>query len=211
MSTQTDMTIDQAPAAVIKARKVVADWEAKASTAREEARRVDSESGREILENPNAAEKITLKVQTLERQARAYDNAAREARDQEKAAWRKAVEAEAKQLEKDATTMRRDAAKIEAEESKLIDKLEALQGVRYEPVLGRPTSLDHGVYVRGDDLPRETKSDDLKALAAGAEAQTKMVRHALETGQANGYEGQSLIGQLDVPPITAAALNAGAL
>ncbi|WP_453985151.1 hypothetical protein [Brevibacterium casei] len=211
MSTPTQTADPTIPPAVAKAQATVQQWEQKAQAARAEAQRVDSESGREILENPNAAEKITLKVQTLERQARAYDTAAREARDQEKAAWRKAVEAEAKQLEKDAVNFRKEAAKIEAEESKLIDKLEALQGVRYEPVLGRPTSLDHGVYVRGDDLPRETRSDDFKARAGGAESQTKMVRHALETGQTNGYEGQSLIGQLDVPPITAAALNAGAL
>lgn len=211
MSTPTQTTDPTIPTAVAKAQATVQQWVQKAQAARAEAQRVDSESGREILDNPNAAEKITLKVQTLERQARAYDNAAREARDQEKAAWRKAVEGEVRQLEKDAVNFRKEAAKIEAEESKLIDKLEALQGVRYEPVLGRPTSLDHGVYVRGDDLPRETKSDDLKARAAGAESQTKMVRHALETGQTNGYEGQSLIGHLDTPPVLAAALNAGAL
>ncbi|WP_156491132.1 hypothetical protein [Brevibacterium casei] len=194
-----------------KAQAVVDEWEAKASAARAEAAEIERGSGAAILADPSAAEKISIKVDAKQRTARAYDSAAAESLEQVRAAWRKAVEAEAKQLEKDAVNFRKEAAKIEAEESKLIDKLEALQGVRYEPVLGRPTSLDHGVYVRGDDLPRQTRSDDLKARAGGAEAQTKMVRHALETGQTNGYDGQSLIGHLDTPPVLAAALNAGAL
>lgn len=211
MSTPTQTADQTTPTAVAKAQATVEQWEQKASDARAEAQRVDSESGREILENPNAAEKITLKVQTLERQARAFDGAAAEARDQLKAAWRKTVEAEAKQLDKDAVTMRKDAEKVRVEAEKLIAKLEAVEGVRYEPVLGRPTSVDHGIYVEGDDLPRETRSQDLESRAAGAETQAQLVRHVLETGSVSTFPGQPLLGHLETPPVTQAALDAGAL
>lgn len=211
MSTPAQTADQTIPTAVAKAQAVVDKWNDKASAAREEAQRVDSESGREILENPNTAEKITLKVQTLERQARAFDGAAAEAKDQLKAAWRKAVEQEANQLDKDAVTMRKDAEKIRVEAEKLIAKLETVEGVRYEPVLGRPTSVDHGIYVEGDNLPRETKSQDLEARAAGAETQTQLVRHVLETGSVSTFPGQPMLGHLSTPPITRAALAAGAL
>lgn len=205
------MTTDRLNADIVKAQKVVDEWEAKASTAREEARRVDSESGREILENPNAAEKITLKVQTLERTARAYDNAAAEARDKLKDVYRKHVEAEAKQLEKDATTMRRDADKHRAEVEKLLARLKDLDGVEYEPKFGHPSYVQSGVYHAADDAPRESKSDDLDGRAAGAETQAKYVRHILATGSTTGFPDAPSLGYIETPPITQAALDAGAL
>lgn len=209
MSTPTmEQTV---PPAVAKAQAVVDKWTAKASAARAEAEQVDRESGAAILENPNAAEKITTKVLSLERQARAYDSAATEAKAQVRTAWRNAVEAEAKDLDKSVLTMRRDAEKLEADAEKIIDKLEALQGVRYVPKFGHGTHVDNGgTYHSADDAPRETKSQDLLARAAGAESQAELVRHVLETGSAARFP-QPMIGRLDTPPITQAALDSGVL
>lgn len=211
MSTPTQTVDPTIPPAVAKANAVVAQWEQKAQAAREEARRVDSESGREILENPANAEKITLKVQTLERQARAYDSAATEAQAQVRAAWRKAVEAEAKQLEKDATTMRRDADKHRAEVEKLLARLKDLDGVEYEPKFGHPSYVQSGVYHAADDAPRESKSDDLDGRASGAETQAALVRHVLSGGTVNGFPDAPSLGYIETPPITQAALDAGVL
>lgn len=184
----------------------------KAADARAEAQRVDRESGAQILENPNAAEKITTKVLTLERQARAYDSAATEAKAQVHAAWLPAMEAEAKDLDKSVVTMRRDAEKLRAEEGKRIDKLEVLQGVRYVPKLGHAPHIENReTYQREDDSPRETKSDDLRGRVAGAESQAALVRHVIETGDVNSFPGQPSLGYLTTPPITQAALDAGAL
>lgn len=211
MSTQTETAVDRVPPAVAKAQAVVDKWTAKASAAREEAQRVDRESGAAILENPNAAEKITTKVLTLERQARAYDSAATEAKAQVRTAWRNAVESEAKELEKSVVTMRRDAEKHRAEVEKILDRLEALDGVRYVPHLGHAAYEERGTYYSADDAPRETKSQDLEARAAGAESQAALVRHALETGSVSDYPGQPTLGYLTTPPITQAALDAGVL
>lgn len=210
MSTPTmEQTV---PPAVAKAQSVVDKWEAKAAEARTEAQRVDRESGAQILENPNAAEKITTKVLTLERQARAYDSAATEAKAQVRAAWLSAMEAEAKDLEKSVVTMRRDAEKLRAEAEKLIDKLEALQGVRYVPKLGNAPHIDSGgTYRREDDSPRETKSDDLEGRAAGAESQAALVRHVIATGNVSSFPGQPRLGFLTTPPVTQAAIDAGVL
>lgn len=212
MSTQTETAVDRVPPAVAKAQAVVDKWTAKASAARAEAEQVDRESGAQILENPNAADKITTRVLGLERQARAYDSAATEAKAQVGAAWRSAVEAEAKELDKSVLTMRRDAEKLEADAEKLVDKLEQLQGVRYIPNLGQATHLDSGNVYRSDDgAPRETKSDDFEGRAAGAEAQAKLVRYVLQAGTTAGFPDTPMIGHLTTPPVTQAALDAGAL
>lgn len=107
------MSFEKLYAEVAKAQKTVDEWEAKTSAARAEGEELDRTSGAAILENPNAPEKITLKVQTLERTAGAYDSAAIEARNKVNAVYRKYVEAESRQLDKDAATMRKDAEKME--------------------------------------------------------------------------------------------------
>lgn len=209
MSTPTmEQTV---PPAVAKAQAVVDKWTAKASAAREEAEQVDRESGAQILENPNAAEKITTKVLTLERQARAYDSAATEAKAQVRAAWRNAVEAEAKELEKSVVTMRRDAEKHRGKVDALLSQLKDLDGVDYVPHLGHAAYEERGTYYSADDSPRETKSQDLEARAAGAESQAALVRHVLATGDVNSFPGAPLIGYLTTPPVTQAAIDAGAL
>lgn len=210
MSTQTQ-TEDRVPPAVAKAQKVAADWHEKASTARAEAAELERGSGATILADPSAAEKLTIKIEAKERTARAYDGAAAEARSQEKDAWRKAVEAEADQLDKDAAKMRRDAEKHRADVEKILDRLEALDGVRYEARLGHAAYEERGTYYSADDAPRETKGQDLDARAAGAETQAELVRHVLKTGTASDYPGQPMLGYLTTPPITQAALAAGAL
>ncbi|MGO2036493.1 MAG: hypothetical protein ACTH2U_08445 [Brevibacterium sp.] len=212
MSIQTETADQTTPTAVAKAQSVVDKWTEKASAAREEAQRVDRESGAQILENPAAAEKITTKVLTLERQARAYDSAATEAKAQVRKAWQDAIAAEAKELDKSAVSMRREAARIEADTEKLIDKLEALQGVRYVPKIGKATHVDAGNVYRPDDgAPRETKSQDLEARAEGAESQAALARWVLETGSASSFPGQPSLGYLTTPPTTKAALESGVL
>lgn len=211
MSTPTQTADPTIPPAVAKAQKVVDEWEAKASAARAEAAEIERGSGAAILADPSAAEKISIKVDAKQRTARAYDSAAAESLEQVRAAWRKAVEAEAKQLEKDATTMRRDADKHRAEVEKLLARLKDLDGVEYEPKFGHPSYVQSGVYHAADDAPRESKSDDLEGRAAGAETQAKYVRHILATGSTTGFPDAPSLGYIETPPITQAALDAGAL
>jgi hypothetical protein len=213
MSTPTTETAaPTTPPAVTKAQATVDKWTTKAADARAEAERVDREAGAQILENPASAEKVTTRILTLERQARAYDSAAAEAKAQVRKAWQAAMETEAKDLDKAAVTMRKEAEKIRAEESKLIDKLEALQGTRYVPKLGNAPHVDAGgVYRAEDDAPRETRADDLEGRADGAESQAALVRHVIATGQVNSFPGRPSLGQLTTPPITQAALDAGVL
>lgn len=209
MSTPTmEQTV---PAAVTKAERVVSEWEAKASAARAEADEIERGSGAAILADPSAAEKISIKVDAKQRTARAYDTAASEARDQVRAAWRKAVEAEAKDYEKAATAMRKDADKHRLEVEKLLARLKDLDGVDYEPKFGHAAYVQSGVYHSADDAPRESRSDDLDGRAAGAETQMKLIRHVLKGGTVNDFPDAPSLGYIDTPPITQAAIDAGAL
>lgn len=205
------MTIEKLNADVAKAAKVAEDWEAKAASARAEADELDRSSGSAILENPSVAEKVTVQIEAKKRTARAYDSAAAEAREKLKGVYRKHVEAEASQLEKDATTLRRDAEKHRAEVEKILVKLEALDGVRYEPRLGHGSSLQNGVYISAEDGPRETRGQDLEDRAEGAATQAKYVRHILATGSTANFPDAPSLGYLELPPVTKAALDAGAL
>lgn len=91
---------ESAQTAVAKAEAVVMEWEAKAATARTQAAELDANSGSLILADESAAESIGLQIQTLERKARAFDQAAAEAGRKLNAAQREVLEAEAREEDK---------------------------------------------------------------------------------------------------------------
>ncbi|NMR29944.1 hypothetical protein [Crystallibacter degradans] len=130
-------SIESAQTAVTKAAAVVTDWEAKAAAARAEASRIDSEAGAAILADESAAERITLQVQSQERKARAYDQAAEEARRKLHTAQREALEAEAREEDKQAAAARKAAEAHDAKVDALLAQLKDIDGCDYEP--GRAT------------------------------------------------------------------------
>lgn len=214
------MTIEKLNAEVAKAQKTVDDWEAKATAARDEAEELDRSSGAQILENPAVAEKITVKIEAAKRTARAYDAAAGEARQKVQAVYRKHVEGEAKEYERLAAAKKKEHQRHVGEVDKLLEKLRELDGVRYEPVLGHSAHVSGNVYFSADDSPRQTTSTELEELAGGAEWQAKKIRFVLEHGRLpafgdephllNAGEARLLVG-VDTPPVTQAAIDAGAL
>ncbi|MFW0773546.1 hypothetical protein ACLRGI_10295 [Paenarthrobacter nitroguajacolicus] len=123
---------ETAQAAVTKAEQTVAEWERKASDARADAARLDGESGAAILEDESAAERITLNVQTLERKARAYDQAAAEARRKLLAVQKEALEAEAREEHKEAAALRKKAEAHNAKVSALVGELEKLDDCKWD-------------------------------------------------------------------------------
>ncbi|BCW62473.1 hypothetical protein [Arthrobacter sp. StoSoilB22] len=156
---------EAAQAAVTKAEQTVAEWERKASDARAEAARMDGESGAAILEDESAAERITLNVQTLERKARAFDQAAAEARNKLLAAQKDALEAEAREEHKEAAALRKKADTHDAKVAALLGELEKLDDCRWDraqftdEISGRAYGqmVGLGDRHRGEALRHETR------------------------------------------------------
>lgn len=121
-----------AQTAVDKAQSIVTEWEAKAAAARAEAVRIDAEAGAAILADESAAERITVQVQSQERKARAYDQAAEEARRKLHAAQREAFEVEAREEDKQAAAARKKGEAHEAKVMALRDQLQELDGCGWE-------------------------------------------------------------------------------
>jgi hypothetical protein len=129
---------ESAQNAVAAAESVVQKWEKKAADARAEAARLDAESGAAILEDESAAERITLNVQTWERKARAFDQAAGEARQKLQAARKDALEAEAREEDKLAAAARRAAEAHASKVAALLAELKLVDACDYVP--GRATT-----------------------------------------------------------------------
>lgn len=195
---------------VEKARAVVAEWEAKADTARAEAERVDADAGAEILADPRSAERITIKVEAKRREARAYDSAAAEARARVADVYRKHVEAEARALEKQAAAKRRDVEKHRAKVDGLLDQLRKLDGVPYDPVRGALPHMEGTVFRAAVDGPSRTRSEELDEEAAEVEAQAEVVRFVLEHGR-RPRPGDDAPYAIALPPVTQAALDVGVM
>lgn len=87
-------SVESARNDVTKAEAVVIEWENKAAAVHAEARDLDANSGAFILADESQAERISVKIQTLERTARAYDGATDEAKRKTHAARRVALETE---------------------------------------------------------------------------------------------------------------------
>lgn len=167
-------SMEQATAAVAKAAAVVADWEAKAAAARAEAVRLDNESGAAILEDESAAERITLNVQTWERKARAYDQAAEEARRKHISAYREALEVEAREEDKHAAAAGKASAAHAAKVAGLLAQLKELEGLDFAPV--HIYSAVSGITISS------TNSDAMQKPARKHEIRAALIRHYLQTG-----------------------------
>jgi hypothetical protein len=181
---------ESAQNAVTKAEGVVAEWERKAADARAEAGRLDAESGAAILEDESAAERITLNIQTWERKARAYDQAAGEARSKLLAAQKGALEAEAHEEEKESAADRKKADAHEAKVLILVAELEKLDGSGWE----RASFIDPVTGQRGGQFIGLTgqlnSTSERHAIRAAA------IRYFLATGKAPNdfYEINEVVG-----------------
>ncbi|MET3949699.1 hypothetical protein [Arthrobacter sp. UYEF36] len=166
--------MEQATAAASKAADVVAEWEAKAAAARAEAARLDAESGAAILEDESAAERITLNVQTWERKARAYDQAAEEARRKHVSAYREALEVEAREEDKQAAAAGKTAAALTAKVAALVGQLKELENVDFAavPVYVGSTGKNYA-------LPN---SEILQATTRRHEVRAALIRYYIQTG-----------------------------
>ncbi|NSX37820.1 hypothetical protein HTS88_15660 [Pseudarthrobacter oxydans] len=170
-------SLDQAQAAVTKAESVVQEWEGKAAAAREEAARLDAESGAMILADESAAERVTLNIQAHERRARAFDGAASEARQKLHQAQREALEVEAREEDKLAATDRKNAATHAAKVQDLKRQLEDLDGCEWaradapDITTGRPSGHQ-----------QIGKSGSLEHTAHRHETRAAVIRYFLATG-----------------------------
>lgn len=134
---------EAAQKAADKAQATVDEWNAKAAAARADAQQLDADAGAQILADESAAERITLQIQSLERKARAYDQAATEAARNLHAAQHDVLTAEAAELEKQAAGIRKQAEKQEAEVQKILAQLEALDESKWERAEIPGTGTEH--------------------------------------------------------------------
>lgn len=202
---------------LLKARETVAEWEAKAQAARDEADRIDRESGEQILNDPSAAERIELKVQAQRRTARAMAGAADAARARIDDVYRKHLEVERKQLVKDAASRRKAADDHTRKVGKLLDQLRDLDGVDYEPVLGHAGRMEGSTYVAPVDGARQTTADRLSDEAGGLEAQAALVAFYIEHGRRptrddlpGTFGPVDPMHSIDAPPVLAGVIAAKA-
>lgn len=176
--------------AVTKAEGVVADWERKAADARAEAARMDAESGAAILEDESAAERITLNLQTLERKARAFDQAAGEARKKLLAAQKEALEAEAREEDKESAAILKKADAHDAKVAALVGELEKLDECPWvrEPLTATVTGETYGHHAGlAGQLRFQYERHAIRAAA---------IRFFLATGQTPNdfYEINKVVG-----------------
>lgn len=176
--------------AVTKAEGVVADWERKAADARAEAARLDAESGAAILEDESAAERITLNIQSWELKARAFDQAAGEARKKLHGAQKEALEAEAREEDKESAAILKKADAHEAKVAALMGELEKLDECPW--VRGPLTDT-----VTGDTYGHHTgRSGGLRFQQERHAIRAAAIRYFVATGKAPNdfYEINDVVG-----------------
>ncbi|WP_284752633.1 hypothetical protein [Arthrobacter sp. efr-133-R2A-120] len=170
-------SVEAAHTAVSKAEDLLSEWERKATNARAEAERLDSESGAAILADESAAESITLKIHSWERKARAFDQAAEEARRKLAAARRDALEAEAREEDKEGSAGRRKAEAHSAKVAALVHQLEVLDECDWgrspakDPITGELVGSQRGLGYR---LTVEAERHEIRAAS---------IRYFLATGR----------------------------
>jgi hypothetical protein len=167
---------EAAQTAVTKAEAVVADWERKAADARSEAARLDREAGAAILADESAAERITLSIQAEERKARAYDQAAAEARRKLLAAQREALESEAREEDKQAAVARKTADAHSLKVASLLADLKRIDGCDYTP---SSATDDYGSAL---GLRQNPKSTGLWRTVRVHETHAAAIRYFISTG-----------------------------
>lgn len=207
---------EAAQAAITKAEAVVADWERKAAEARAEAARLDAESGAAILEDESAAENITLKIQAQERKARAYDQAATEARRKLRAAQRDALEAEAREEDKQAAAASKVLQAHNDKVDGLLMALKDLEGCDYVP--GRSSNhndLGMNQAQRSTGLWQTLRQHEVRAALIRYFIATGKVTHDIyDINEALGTNIQSFLRSIpsegiEIPASILAARDAG--
>lgn len=159
---------------VAKAEATVSEWQAKAAAARAEAADLDATAGAAILADESAAERVTLQVQTLERKARAYDQAAAEAGKNLQAARRAVFET---------------AAADEADAAAKARKLADAHDVKVEALRAKLEEFDEGPWMRtvkrdGDTTITYTgKSGALRNKALTADIRGAVIRYFMAHGK----------------------------
>lgn len=202
---------ERAQSNVTKAEATVSEWQAKAATARAEAAELDATAGAAILADETAADSISLKVISLERKARAYDQAANEAGKNLRAARIAVLTLEADESEKAEASALKRLDKHAAAVKDLLDKLEALEGVQYSKKVLSELNIGES---------RTTKTPTSQILlreAQGHQFNAAGIRYFLMTGKAgtdpselNQVLGTNFPpGRASTPESVAAAIAAG--
>lgn len=169
---------ERAQSNITKAEATVSEWQAKAATARAEAAELDATAGAAILEDETSAERISLSIQTLERNAGAYEQAATEAARKLVEAQRSALEAEADELDKAAVQARKISNAHDTKVSGLLKQLMDIDGCEYEPGRSRdPISMEYG-------FKQNPRSIALRNEAIRQEARAASIKYYLKVGKA---------------------------
>ena len=210
-------SLEQAQAAVTKAESVVSEWEAKAAAARAEVARLNAESGAAILADESAADRIALNVQSWELKAKAYDQAAAEARKKLQKAQREVLATEARDEDKESVSLRKQseahATKVEALKKQLeeLDDCDWTRGPVMDTVTGHVGGWQLG---KCGVLDFESERHAVRAA---------VIRYFLQTGKvpADYYEVNDVVGtnfpgfarsihdRDNIPDSVIAARNAG--
>ncbi|ALV44706.1 hypothetical protein MB46_03445 [Arthrobacter alpinus] len=200
---------ERAQSNVTKAEATVSEWQAKAATARTEAAALDATAGAAILADETAADSISLKVISLERKARAYDQAANEAGKQLNAARIAVLSLEADESDRAEVDAVKRYQKHEAAVKDLLDKLEALAGVKFVEAPEEAVSGPREVI--------ESTAEQLEGVAHAHRANAAGIRYFLKTGTAeqNTVEINRVLGTnfptgyINAPDSVATAIAAG--
>lgn len=200
---------ERAQSNITKAEATVSEWQAKAATARAEAAELDATAGAAILADETAAETISLRVISLERKARAYDQAATEAGKNLHTARIAVLTLEADESDNAEAAAAKRYEKHDAAVKDLLDKLEALAGVKFQEV---PWSAVSGTvevtYSPSEQLENEAHAH--RANSAGIRYFLKTGRIGSDTTEINRVLGTNFpAGHISTPDSVAAAIAAG--
>lgn len=165
--------------AAAKAERTVSEWETKAAGVRSEASELDANSGALILDDPAQAEKISIKINSLERTARAYDSASSEARRKLNTAQGAAIEAEAVEEEKQAANEWKRANSLQSQVDSLKAQIEEIDGCTWErlqrtDVTGNQVGIEQG------------QAEHTRENAIGHDIRAAIIRFYLATSRVPG-------------------------
>ena len=131
--------ITKADKAVQVAYTTVRQWEDKARDARSKAADLEADSGREILAGASAHE-IAVKINAADLEAKAYDNAATEARTQLAEARTALLKAHAAEYDQQAEKARQSQDQMDEEVESLLARARELTGEDFE-IVDRPLEV----------------------------------------------------------------------
>jgi len=157
-------------------------WDRKAHTMRTEADQLEATAIDSILADESAAELITLKVNTLQRKAQAFDKAAQQARVKAYMAAREVLRVEADELDKESAKQDKAADKHELEVAKAKAVLESLDECQYTRLVEESDwdAVDGKYRTR---TYHHGKAAGIKQSAKLLTTQAQVIRYWLEHGQ----------------------------